>query len=178
MTGLAVESASSRRTVVASVVAAFALNAFTAVGVQAQDPAPAQQQAPAEEQDLFKFTSDAGLIIWYINPDQTAAFEEVWNAIRNKLATTDKPELKALGDSLRVYKSLGEASPQGVNYFFVADPASKDLSYSPSPFLLFTSGLFTEDAEARALFDKLNAALAGINPIPLARIDVTPPPAQ
>lgn len=185
MTGLGVGSALSRRTMVAMV---FAGLAFTAVSVQAQDAppaAPAQETAPAPQaeapaapaEDLFKFSSDAALIIWYIKPDQTAAFETVWNAIRAKLAASEKPELRELGDSLKVFKSTGEATPQGVNYFFVADPASKTQSYSPSPFLLFETGMF-EDAEARELLAQLQGTLNGINPLPLDRIDVTPlPPA-
>lgn len=184
MTGLGVGSALSRRTMVAMVFAGLAV---TAVSVQAQD-APAAPAAPAQEaaqpaqpaapvEDLFKFSSDAGLIIWYIKPDQTAAFETVWNAIRAKLAASEKPELRELGDSLKVFKSNAEATPQGVNYFFVADPASKTLSYSPSPFLLFEAGMF-EDAQARELLAQLQATLNGINPIPLSRIGITPLPPE
>lgn len=184
MTGLGVGSALSRRTMVAMV---FAGLAFTAVSVQAQDApaAPAQETAPAPQaeapaapaEDLFKFSSDAALIIWYIKPDQTAAFETVWNAIRAKLAASEKPELRELGDSLKVFKSTGEATPQGVNYFFVADPASKTQSYSPSPFLLFEAGLFT-DEEARPLFEQLNNALNGIVPtgVSYAAATIAPPP--
>jgi hypothetical protein len=51
----------------------------------------------------------------------------------------------------------------------VADPASKTLSYSPSPFLLFQSGVFV-DADARRLFDSLNAASNGINPLSLTTV--------
>jgi hypothetical protein len=166
MRSLAVRSASSRRTIVAVL---FAGLAFTAVRVQAQDaPAAAPAQAPAPAADPFKFTTDAALMIFYVKPDQTAAFENVWGSIRGKLAASEKPELKALGDSLKVYRAPGEPTPQGYTYFFVADPASKQLSYSPSPFLLFEAGLF-EDAQARALFDQLNGALNGINPLPLNR---------
>jgi len=165
MGSLGVGSASSRRTMVAILFAGFA---FTAVSVQAQD-APAPAAAPAQEaaaDDPFKFTTDAALMIFYVKPEQTAAFENVWGSIRGRLAASEKPDLKALGDSLKVYKAPGDPTPQGVTYFFVADPVSKSLTYSPSPFLLFEAGLF-EDAEARTLFEQLNGALNGINPLPL-----------
>lgn len=171
MKGLGVESAASRRTMVAML---FAGLMFTAVSVQAQDaPAPAAQEAQAPAEDAFRIKTDAGIIIWYVDPAQTAAFETVWNAIRFKLSTSDKPELKELGDGLKVYKDTGEAGPQGVNYFFVADPASKVASYSPSPFLLFETGLFTHE-EALALFQQLSGALKGYGTLHVAPIAVTP----
>ena len=184
MGSLGVGSASSRRTMVAILLAGFA---FTAVSVQAQD-APAPAAAPAQDaaaaaappaDDPFKFTTDAALMIFYVKPEQTTAFENVWGSIRGRLAASEKPDLKALGDSLKIYRAPGDPTPQGFTYFFVADPVSKSLTYSPSPFLLFEAGLF-EDAEARTLFDQLNGALNGINPLPLnnaAPPIAAPPPA-
>jgi hypothetical protein len=132
-----------------------------------QPPAAGQAATPAA--DPFKFTTGAGAVIWYVKPDKTADFEAVWAAIRNKLSTTDKPELKQIGDTLKIYKVDAPAGPQGVMYLFVADPASPTVSYSPSPFLLFTSGLFT-DAEGRELFDKLNGAISSIGPMGLTKM--------
>jgi len=166
MTWFGAGSAFSRHTMVAVLFAGVAL---TAVSVQAQD-APAPAAAPAAPavpaDDPFKFTSDAALIIWYVKPEQTAAFENVWGSIRGALAVNAKPELKALGDSLHIFKAPGDPTPQGVTYFFVANPASKTVSYSPSPFLLFEAGLF-DDATARKLFEQLNASINNINPLPL-----------
>lgn len=163
MTWFGAGSAFSRHTMVAILFAGVAL---TAVSVQAQD-APAPAAAPAAPvEDPFKFTSDAALIIWYVKPEQTAAFENVWGSIRGALAVSAKPELKALGDSLHIFKAPGDPTPQGVTYFFVANPASKTVSYSPSPFLLFEAGLF-DDATARKLFEQLNASINNINPLPL-----------
>ena len=106
---------------------------------------------------------------WSIKPDQTQQFEDVWKVIRGRMATSDKPDLKAMGDALKVYKMPGAAG-QPVSYLFLADPASKTLTYQPSPYLLFDSGLFPERKEATELFDKLSATIAGINPMPLSII--------
>jgi hypothetical protein len=104
-----------------------------------------------------------------VKPEGTADFESMFAAIKTKLAASDKPDLKALGDSLRIYKVEGAPTPDGQLYFFVADPASKTTSYGLSPFLLFNSGLFTR-AEADELFKKVNTAIAGLNAIPLKKL--------
>lgn len=135
--------------------------------VVAQTP-PAQTPPPAA--DPFKFSSEAAVVLWVVKPDQTQAFEDVWKVIRGRLAATDKPDLKALGESLKVYKMPSQPG-QPVQYLFLADPASKTASYAPSPFLLYESGLFTERKESDELFAKLNGTLGGnINPMPLTVI--------
>lgn len=184
-------SASSRRTMVASLLAGFAL---TAASVQAQDApapaaqdatAPAQQGAPADQaapaqpaqEDPFRFTTEAAVMSFYVKPDQTSAFENVWGQIRGRLAVSDDPQLKALGSGLKIYR-VPESTEQGIIYFVVADPVVQGVSYSPSPFLLFEAGLF-EDAEARALFDQISPALNGIVPTGVnnAAEPIAPPPA-
>jgi hypothetical protein len=173
-------SASSRRTIVGTL---FAAAMFTAVAVQAQDPAappappaapapadPAAQQpaAPAQE-DIFKVTADEAGWLWYIKPEKEMDFQATWREIKAKLATAENPELKTLGDNLTIYKIDVPAGPQGVQYLFLADPASKTLSYSASPFLLFESKLFP-DADGRRLFDVLQASVNGIGPFPLKKL--------
>jgi len=151
-------SAPSRRTMVAVLLAGFA---FTAVSVQAQDaPAPA---APAQE-DHFKFDTDAAVMTFYVKPDQTATFEQIWSWIRGGLAASEKPEHKAIADTLKVYKAAGAPTENGVVYFAVIDPVNKAQSYSPSPFLLFEAGIF-DDATARKLFADIQAALNAIGPV-------------
>jgi hypothetical protein len=149
---------------------------FTAVSVQAQDASAPAAQAPAAP-DPFKFTTDAAVMSFYVKPDQTAAFEGIWSAIRGGLAASAKPELKALGDGLKVYKAAAPPTENGVVYYVVADPVDKALSYSPSPFLLFEAGLF-DDATARKYFEQLQAALNGIIPAGVnnAAPPVAPPP--
>lgn len=184
-------SAPSRRTMmVAGLLAGFML---TAVSVQAQDaPAPAGDAAtpadqaapaqdpaaaqPAPQEDVFKFTTEAAVMSFYVKPDQTSSFENVWGQIRGRLAASDNTQLNSVGSSLKVYR-VPEATEQGVIYFVVADPVVPGVSYSPSPFLLFEAGLFT-DEEARPLFEQLNNALNGIVPtgVSYAAAPIAPPP--
>ena len=130
---------------------------------------PRAEQAPAAAADPFKFSSDAAAIIWTIKPDQTENFESVWSVIRTRLIASPKPELKALGEGLRIFKANVPPSPQGITYFFFADPVSKTTSYEVSPFLLFTSGLF-ERAEADELLKMIQATIVQINPVPLSAV--------
>jgi len=127
------------------------------------------EQAPGVQADPFKFSSDAAVIIWTIKPDQTENFESVWGVIRTRLTASPKPELKALGENLKIYKADVPPTAQGVTYFFIASPVSKTTSYGVSPFLLFESGLF-ERAEADELLKLIQGTIAQINPIPLASV--------
>src|SRR5690606_1451029 len=90
--------------------------------------------------------------------------EKIWGQIRGGLAASDKPELKAIGDALKVYKAGGEPTENGVPYFVIVDPVNKEQSYSPSPFFLFETGIF-DDATARQYLTELQGALNGIVPI-------------
>lgn len=168
-------SASVRRIVVG---AGLATVLCVAVNAGAQDaPAAPEQQAPQQGQeqgaqaaapqaDPFKFPHGVGGIIWYIKPENAADFEAVWSAIKAKASASEKPDLKSLGDNLSIYKLDADAGPDGLMYLFIADPASATLSYSPSPFLLFESGLFTMD-EAKAHFEKLSPGINRISPLQL-----------
>lgn len=159
-------SAVSRRAVMAVSLAAVLSTASLAYAQQA--PAAAAPAAPAQAapQDPFKFTTDAGLIIWIIKPASAADFESVWSAVRGKLAAAAKPELKALGDSLKVFK--GDATPEGVTYFFTMDPVAKDSTYNPT-FLIYEAGLF-ERAQSDELFKKLSESIAQIRPVGMTRM--------
>jgi hypothetical protein len=132
----------------------------------AQQPPAQQQPAPAPPADAFKFATDAALIIWIIKPASAADFESVWSTIRGKLATAENAEFKTLGDSMRVYK--GDATPEGVTYFFTMDPVSKNLTYNPT-FLLYETKLF-ERAQADELFKKLSESIAQIRPVGMSRM--------
>lgn len=153
-----------RLTLVALAFGVVSVGSATTAWAQAQ-AAPA---APAAPPDDFKFSSDSGGMIWIIKTDKVAGFDEAWAAIRAKLAASDKPELKELGASLKIYKSATPPTPEGQTYFFIADPASKAQTYNPS-FLLFQSGLFTRP-EADVIFPKINDAIAGLNVIPLTKV--------
>ena len=181
-------SASSRRTIGILGVAAFVSAASVAAAQDAPasgqpaagQPPAGQAQQPAAEQapDAFKFTTEAAIVIWQIKPEATADFESVWNVIRSRAsAATDKPEAKAIVDSMTLYKHVAPATATGpVAYFFQIDPVVKTATYDPT-FLLYSSGLF-ERPEAEELFNKLSASInpPGINPVPLQKLQMTAVP--
>lgn len=171
------ESASSRRTVVAGLLAAVLGAAATAQAQQAPAapaaPAPAAAaQAPAaapEQQDAFKFTSDAAVVIWTVKGDKTADFESVWADVLKKAATSDKPEIKAIADTLKIYKADIPITAQNPNatYFFEIDP-NKAPTYNPTV-LLYTPGLY-ERAAADELYKKLGDSIANISAVALKKV--------
>ena len=124
------------------------------------------QAAPADD---FKFSSESAGIIWTIKGDKVADFESVWAGIRTKLAASDNPELKALGESFRIYKvDVTPVPADGQTYFFIADPASKTTTYSVV-WLLYESKLYTR-AEAEVLFPKIKDAIVQVNAIPFKKL--------
>ena len=163
-------SAASRR-------AAMGLGLAAVLGVatlsaQQTTPPPAQQPAapaaPAPE-DPFKFKTDVGVVLWFIKPDKTADFESVMGTIKAKLTASDKPEWKAVGDSMKVWKIDLPANPQqGLTYLVIIDPASKTNSYSPTE-ILYNSGLF-ERADADMIYGKLKETFNQIFPWPAVKV--------
>jgi hypothetical protein len=144
-----------------------ALGASLFIGSNAWAQAAA---APAPQADPFKYTSESAVMIYSITSDKAAPFEAMWKGILAKLAASDKPELKALGESLKIYKvDAAPAAGQPQTYFMVADPASKTNSYQLTT-LLYEAGLFTR-AEADALFTPVGSgAFANINSIPTVKV--------
>jgi hypothetical protein len=131
-------------------------------------------QAPAaEQQDGFKFSSDAVAILWYIKPDKTADFESSWSTIKQHLSASDKPDLKAIGDTMKIWKVDAPAGANGQPYITYVDPVDKASSYNPVK-LLFDSGLFTRD-EAQPIYDKLFASINNgqIIPMPLVAVQAS-----
>lgn len=130
--------------------------------------------ASAQDADQFMFKSEHGFIQWQVKDEKSADFESAWVAIRTKLVASEKPELKALGESMTMFKS--EVPAQNVpgvgmisTYYFVLQPASKTNSYDPSK-LLYESGDLFPRAEADVIFNKLAESLAGIGAQPLRKL--------
>jgi len=104
---------------------------------QTQPPAqpPAQQgttQAPAAAQPAgppkLGFTTESGLLLIQIKPDQTAAFEELIAKLKAGVAKTTDEAVKKQMAGFKIYKS---SEPMGANALYVAtiDPAVKDTEY-------------------------------------------------
>jgi hypothetical protein len=151
--------ASGRRVMVAVGMVAF-LFATAGLSARTQDPAKPQEPAkPAEQADPLKFDYDGPMIlVFQIKPDRIADFEAFWPGLRAGLAKSDKPELKAFGETLTPYKVQGV---QGL-YLLRLDHPSKTFTYNPSK-LLYDNinyekpelGAFTRE-EADTLFKKFN----------------------
>jgi hypothetical protein len=125
---------------------------------------------PAQLRCVGLALAAALLVLNLVKPEKTADFEAVWKDIKAKLAgLTDKPELKAFGENLKIYKLDGPPDPAtGVTYIFFCDPVSKTQSYNPTS-LLFESGAFSRE-EADAIFAKLKDCYNRIVPWPLVKI--------
>jgi hypothetical protein len=107
-----------------------------------------------------------------VKADKAADFESAWAAIRAGLAKSDKPDLKQLGDSLKMFKidapPVDMAGNKAVTYIFQLNPPIKTQSYDPTK-ILFFSGAF-ERTEAQAIYDKIKDCYLQINPIPLVKV--------
>jgi hypothetical protein len=136
----------------------------TAAVASAQDPAPA-----AAKPDPLKFTHDFVLVYNQVKPDKATDFEASWATIKAGLVKSEKPDLKELGESLKIFKVDAAGGPT-VNYIFSLTPPSKTLSYDPTK-ILFESGAFSRD-EADTIYGKLKDCYTagGISTIPLVKI--------
>ena len=157
-------------------------------GLKAQPPAqtPPAAQAPAQPADPLKFNIDSPvLIVFTVKAEKAADFEAAWAGIRAGFAKTTKPDLKAFGDTLKVYKVdftaiAMPAPPAGspVVYVQQIDSPSKTFSYNPVKIIYEMlnnngqeGGAITRP-EADDLYGKLGLKeqLVTINPWPLSKL--------
>jgi hypothetical protein len=93
----------------------------------AQQPAtptpPAQPAAPK-----LPFTTDAGLLLIQIKPDQTAAFEELIAKLKAGAAKSSDATIKQQMSGMKIYKS-SEPMANNALYVVVVDPAVKNTEY-------------------------------------------------
>jgi hypothetical protein len=160
---------STRRIVIGALVSTLCLGVSIA---EARQAAPAAAAPAGQAPDQFMFTTDAGQVIFQVKPAAAADFESAWGEIKTKLAASDKPDWKALGDSMSLWKvaSVGAAADAPAIYVLQVNPASKTLSYDPGKILFATGGLW-ERAVADPIYKKIVDSLAaGFNVLPLAKV--------
>jgi len=162
-------SAASRRAVMGLGVAAV-LGVATLSAKQTTPPPAQQPAAPAApaQADAFKFTTDGAAVLWLIKADKAADFESVMGVMRSKMVGSDKPDIKAAGESMKYFKIDAPASAEGLTYIVFIENASKTTSYSPTE-ILFNMGLF-ERADADMVYAKLQGALNKVIPWPLIKV--------
>jgi len=126
----------------------------------------AAQEQPAKP--AVTFTSDAGLIIFYIKPDKTADFEQLMAKLKEGLGKLDAPEAKQQAASMKLFKNKVADAATVAIYVLVADPAVKDVEYWFLPILYKTF-----PAEGKALFDKWTEVKAATPAQPTIFTDMT-----
>ena len=131
----------------------------------------AQEAAAAQKPPALTFSTDAGLLLIQIKPDQTAAFEEVVAKLRAGADKTEDATVKAQLTNMKVYKA---AEPMAGNALFVVvlDPVSKDANYDLFQFFQKTMTADELRAEATQEFFKraTGAFASGYNKLSLTPV--------
>jgi hypothetical protein len=125
---------------------------------------------PAQAPDPLKFTHEIVLLYNQVKADKASDFESSWATIKAGLIKSEKPELKELGESIKIYKVDAPAGAT-VSYIFNLSPPSKTQSYDPTK-ILFESGAFSRE-EADVIYAKLKdsyTATTPISTIPLVKV--------
>jgi hypothetical protein len=132
-----------------AIILALAVPVMIAAPSYAQAPAPAAQAAPQQR----NFNGDGGLVLIYVKPDQTAAFETAMGRVKEALIKSEKPERKQQAAGWKLFKA--GSGPAGQVYVFVIDPSVKGADYS--------IGALLGEAmpqEAKAIYDAYFNSLA------------------
>lgn len=123
--------------------------------------APAEPATPAAPKLTFK--TPGGLLLVQVKTDQTAAFEEMFGKIKAGLAKSATPELSAMANVWKIYKTA-EGMQGNALYVVVVDPAVPGTEYS---FLDVLNKTLTPDEqrlpETAEMYKKYAAAIAGLN---------------
>jgi hypothetical protein len=149
--------------VVLAPAASFAQATTTTTGQPpaGQPPAAAAPAAPAAPKLTFK--TPGGLLLVQVKTDQTAAFEEMFGKIKAGLAKSQTPELSAMANVWKIYKTA-EGMQGNALYVVVVDPAVPGTEYS---FLDVLNKTLTPDEqrlpETAEMYKKYAAAIAGLN---------------
>ena len=148
-----------RRALVVLAVAAL-VAVTTTSSMKASAPG---QQAPAAAADPFKFDAPC-LVFLTLKPAGLEPFEQTMKSVFEALKKSEKAERKTQLAHWKVLKGAAQADGS-VIYFWQLDEVNKDVTYNP--FLIMTEGGMS-NADVKAMFDKVNPNIAGIN-----RMDVT-----
>lgn len=149
--------------------------ALAPVALFAQDP-PAQQQPPAEQQPAppkeprVSFKGDAGVLLFTIKGDQTAAFEELVAKVKDALTKSEDPIRKQQLDGWRVYKAAEPAAGGNALYILLADPAVKGAEYDPIMILVEALGKDYGTPENQEMMKRFADVFANVNLLNLSPV--------
>lgn len=159
--------------VVLAPAASFAQATTTTTGQPPAGQPPAAEAAPAAPK--LTFTKPAGLLLVQVKTDQAAAFEEMFGKIKSGLAKSATPELSAMANVWKIYKTA-EGMQGNALYVVVVDPAVPGTEYS---FLDVLNKTLTPDEqrlpETQEMYKKYAAAIAGLNILNLTPVGVSAP---
>jgi hypothetical protein len=135
--------------------------------VQQQPPAPAQPEQPKEPR--MTFTGDAGILLFTIKADQTAAFEELAAKVRDALANSEDPVRKQQLTGWKVYKAAEPAAEGNALYVLAVDPVVKGAEYDPVMLVVEALGKDYATPENQAMVKRFVDVFANVN-----RLNLTP----
>jgi hypothetical protein len=144
-----------------------------ASGMRAQQAAAPAAPAAAPAPDGFMFGGKSVILMWQIKPEAAADFASTWGAMKAKLAASEKPDIKELGESLHIYKVAAEGAPAGSPVIFVFEliPSSKTLSYDPGKILFTQTPGAWERKDADVMYTKIGAGvIVQMNVLPLEKV--------
>ena len=165
-----------RRPFVTTTCALALALAPAALFAQTQPPTtpPAQQTPPAQpetpKEPRLTFNGDAGVLLFQVKPDQTAAFEELVGKVRAGLAKSEDPIRKQQAGSMKIYKSNEPMSGNAL-YVMIIDPTVKAAEYDLFALLAESLGKEYGTPENQAMVKKyVDAFAAGPNRLNLSAL--------
>ena len=82
-----------------------------------------------------RFRSDAGMMLKFIKPDKTAAFEASVSKLQQALTRSQNPERRQQAQSWRVFRAVEPATNGDAVYVFEMDPAVRGADYAVAKIL-------------------------------------------
>lgn len=154
----------SRRVVVALSVAGMLFT--VAATAQAQDPAAAAAPAAA---DPLKFdNAELVILLWQVKAETADDFQALVKELKAKMATSDKAEVKAQGDGIKLARVQTDPSQGPAIFLLMLEPPSSTLSYDPVKMIYENSGFTREEADA--IYKRLTEAHVSITPWTVKKI--------
>lgn len=161
-----------RRPFVTTTCALALALAPAALFAQTPPTTPPAQQTPAQpetpKEPRLTFNGDAGVLLFQVKPDQTAAFEELIGKVRAGLAKSEDPIRKQQAGSMKIYKSNEPMSGNAL-YVMMIDPTVKAAEYDLFALLAESLGKEYGTPENQAMVKKyVDAFAAGPNRLNLS----------
>jgi hypothetical protein len=96
---------------------------------------PTQAALDPQQSGGHRFRSDAGMMVKFIKPDKTAAFEVVISKLQKALTQSRNTERRQQAQSWRVFRAVEPATNGDAVYVFEMDPAVRGADYAVAKIL-------------------------------------------